>query len=93
MRVLIFLFASWVALSAVYAPAQSQSDTGIVLRGSRIGESFDGYATQQQRDAAKSSGEYRSPEVARDFQREHPCPATGGPLAHVLAGGGVHQPG
>jgi hypothetical protein len=79
MRVVIFVFATGIALSVVYTPAQSQSDAGSVLRGSRIGESFGGYATQQEQDAARSSGEYRSPAVAQEFQREHPCPSTGSP--------------
>ncbi len=79
MRLVIFALATGIFLSIVSTFAQGQSDAGIVLRGSRIGESFDGYATPQERDAAKSSGEYRSPEVAREFQREHPCPSTGSP--------------
>jgi hypothetical protein len=61
----------------MWSDAQSQSDNGLVLRGTRIGESFEGYASSAERDAARNSGEYRSPEVAREFQRQHPCPSTG----------------
>jgi hypothetical protein len=60
------------------AETYSQSDAGIVLQGSRIGESFGGYRTQAEQDAARASFGERSPAVAREFQREHPCPSTGG---------------
>lgn len=79
MRTLIFAIAAGVGLSIMWSHAQGQSDNGIVLRGTRIGESFDGYASPAERDAARSSGEYRSPEVAREFQRQHPCPSTRSP--------------
>jgi len=79
LRALIIAFVSGMASFAMpTADAYSQSDDGgIVLRGSRIGESFDGYPSREERDAARA--QYRSPDVAREFQREHPCPSTGSP--------------
>jgi hypothetical protein len=51
MRAVIVAFACGLALAAVWAQV-GQSDTGIVLYGSRIGESFGGYRTQAEQDAA-----------------------------------------
>jgi hypothetical protein len=78
---LLIAVTAGIVLAAMSAPmAYSQSDGGIVLRGTRIGESFGGYATRQEQDTARTSSEYRSPAVAQEFQREHPCPSTGSPM-------------
>jgi hypothetical protein len=67
LRALIIAFAGAMAVLPAHA-----EDYGIVLRGGV-------HPTQAEQGASRASGESRSPQVAREFQRQNPCPSTGSP--------------